>query len=330
MLAIYAFYSKPFGEQDIRVARTHWAVPYVEFLTLAYSAAKCKSFGWKTRLVTDTFGKNLIVNELGITFDEVLVELDNIEKEPKFWAAGKIYAYTKSVLDNGFEPFIMIDNDAGWHKEPPAHYLESRYRCQHIHHDSNLKTVFHNMAHSLVKATDNVFPYDIYHEAIKDPEGIKGGNAGMVICNDKEVIEEFTRYTWALMKSDYFKKMGKTFADGFNLWNVMVEECLLYHIYRRIRHEAPQTVFDFHGLHFPKGTPNPTGYFHLWMSKRNKEILKRTEERAVKFIDKKVTKKIYEYFKKVPNKSGLVAQAAAGGGLVPSPILSKIRITADV
>lgn len=297
MLAIYAFYSRPFGN-DIRSARTHWALPYVEFLTLAYSSAKAKSFGWKTRLVCDEYGKKLIVDDLGIHFDEVHVTLDNIEKDGRFWAAGKLYAYTKGVGET-FEPFIFIDNDAGFHEQPPEHFLTSRYRCQHIHNDKG--GMFHDMVKRIVRTMPDQYPYDIYHEADRNIEGPKGGNAGVVICNDEQLWREFTKYTWDLQNGQFFDNMVKN-AKGnpykeLNLWNVVVEEILLCQLYRRIRHELPQTVFEFNGLHVPVGTSNPTRYFHLWISKRDIKVLRKIEEYAVNFIDPKVSKTIYAYFK---------------------------------
>jgi len=114
--AVYTHYSKPYNS-DIRNSQTHWLFPYLEFLILAYSSAKSKKFFGKTVLVTDSYGKSLIVDSLGIPFDEVIVELDDIEKHNRFWASGKIYGYTKAIKE--FEPFVHFDNDAGFHVKPP-------------------------------------------------------------------------------------------------------------------------------------------------------------------------------------------------------------------
>jgi len=292
MKAIYAHYSTPYGG-DIRNAHTHWAFPYVEFLLLAYSSAKMKFFGNTTTLVTDEYGKKLIIDELQIPFDEVLVELDNCEKKKRFWAAGKIYAYTKAIKE--FEPYIMVDNDAGFHEAPPKELMDEPYLCQHIHHNNNHE--FGNYVRYLVSKTPNVFPYGIFHEFEHE---IHGCNSGIVVCNDKELHDEFSRYTWALMNDPFFdhleKQATKPIYEHFSYWNVVVEEILRCCLHRRLRGKEPRALFDFHGFDFPPNTPNPHKYFHIWGSKRDEEFLKQRELLAVDFLPKELTDRIYNYF----------------------------------
>lgn len=297
MKVIYAHYSKPYGG-DIKKAKTHWAKPYVEFLVLAYSAYKSKEFFGNNTLVVDSYSKKLIIDDLGLEFDEVHVELDDCERNPMFWAAGKLYAYTKFIKE--FEPFMFCDNDAGFHEKPPDYYFKSLYRCQHIHEDKT--NVFGQYIKKLVRDTPNVFPYDIYHEAVKHPDGVKGGNAGMVICNDPELWSEFTRYTWAVMESDFMQKLArgidqKKVFGHMSYWNVVVEEILLLQLYRRLRHELPQTFFEFKGLSPTPGTPNPLKYFHIWGKKSNIQVLNQFEKMAVDYLPEDLTKRIYDYFR---------------------------------
>ncbi len=300
MKAIYAFYSKPFGSIDIRKASTHWSIPYIEFLVLAYSVSKSKSFGFETVLFCDDYGKKLIVDEFGIEFDIVKVELNDIERDPKFWAAGKIYAYTKGINSlGGFEPFVFFDNDAGFHEKPPEHFFESKFRCQHIHHDAG--TVFENQLKKLVKETKNEYPFEIYHECSKRIEGLKGANAGMVFIGDEKLWSEYTRYAWDLIDHPFFDKIAseskKSKFRAISLWNVTVEENLLFLLSRKLNLEQPQTIFEFQGLKVPKDTYNPTKYFHIWGSKNDKDFLKRYEKIAVDFIPKKNSERVYNYFK---------------------------------
>jgi hypothetical protein len=306
MKAIYAYYSKPFGSVDIRKAKTHWITTHSEFFVLCYSVIKMKESGLETVLFCDEYGKKLIIDEFKIPFDIVKVELDGIEKKPRFWASGKIYAYTKGLNSlGGFEPFIMVDNDAGFRKKPPTHFLTSKYRCQSIHIDKN--TVFEQYLKRIQKETKNEFPFDIFHEC-DSLDGLKGGNAGIVVINDERLWSEFTRYTWALMEHSFFDKienensnLNSSYAK-LRLWNVIVEENLLLLLNRRLNFELPQTVFEFTGLFVPRkdnGTtvPNPTQYFHIWGSKKNAKFIKHYEELALNYIPKEISERIYNYFK---------------------------------
>ena len=298
MKAVYTHYSKPYNS-DIRNSQTHWLFPYLEFLILAYSSAKSKKFFGKTVLVTDSYGKSLIVDSLGIPFDEVIVELDDIEQHNRFWASGKIYGYTKAIKE--FEPFVHFDNDAGFHVKPPE--FSDELTVQHIHNEygSTFGNIFGGLVNRLVKETPNEFPYDIYHEAVKGD--LRGCNCGVIFFNDSEVWSEFSRYTWALQNSEFFDKIASEaiapMYKHFNYWNVVIEEILLYSIFKRLKKKEPNKLFDINGFDFPKETPNPLKYFHIWGSKRDREFLKIREKIAVDYLDrydKALVDRIYTFF----------------------------------
>ena len=295
--AVYTHYSQPYGS-DIRKSQTHWLFPYLEFLILAYSSAKSKKFFGSTVLVTDNYGKKLIIDNLKIPFDEVIVELDECENRKRFWASGKIYGYTKAIKE--FEPFVHFDNDAGFHVKPPE--FTNELTVQHIHNDygNHFGDIFNRLVKRLVDETPNEYPYDIYHEAIKGD--LRGCNCGMIIFNDKEVWSEFSRYTWALQNSSFFDKIEKEAVAPlyrhFNYWNVVVEEILLYAIFKRIHNKEPEKLFNFNGFDFPKDTENPLKYFHIWGSKRDREFLKVRERIALNYLDKELTDRIYRYFER--------------------------------
>lgn len=292
--AVYTHYSLPYGS-DIRNS-THWLFQYLEFIILAYSSAKSKKFFGNTVLVTDNYGKKLIIDDLKIPFDEVIVELDGCEKKPRFWASGKIYGYTKAIKK--FEPFVHFDNDAGFHIPPPE--FTSGLTVQHIHHEygNHFGEIFKGLVERIVNETPNEFPYDIYHEAVKGD--LKGCNCGMIAFCDKDVWSEFSRYTWALQESEFFDKIENEAIQPmyrhFNYWNVVVEEILLYAIFKRLKKKEPEKIFDFNGFDFPKDTPNPTKYFHIWGSKKNREFLKVREQIALNYLDKNLTDRILKYF----------------------------------
>ena len=71
----------------------------------------------------------------------------------------------------------------------------------------------------------NVYPFDIYHDMVNQRQGIKGGNAGVVIINDERLLDEFNRYTWDLMEHPYFDKILSESKElnpyrAMNKWNL--------------------------------------------------------------------------------------------------------------
>ncbi len=70
----------------------------------------------ETMLVTDTAGKELLVDRLGLEFREVSTELDRLrDVDPGWWALGKLVAYS---IQN--EPFVHLDTDVFLWRPLPA------------------------------------------------------------------------------------------------------------------------------------------------------------------------------------------------------------------
>ncbi len=300
MKCIYAYYSKPFGSVDIRKTDTHWILAYVEILTIFYSVSKSKEFGFETVLFCDKYGKELLIDTFNIPFDIVKVELDYCETKLRWWAAGKIYAYTKGIESlGGFEPYMVMDNDAGWHNKPPEHYTKSLYRCQSIHIDSGSE--FEKYVQKIVRETKNEYPFDVFHDMINNVNGVRGGNAGMLVIGSEQLWREFTRYTWDLMNNDYFDRIITEQPRVLNpykaigRWNVAIEENLMYQLSRRILKQQPETIYEFTGFIKPVGTES-NGFFHIWGHKKNKKYLKEFEDMIVNYIPKDFVNKVYNYF----------------------------------
>lgn len=112
MHLVQSFWSKPLldeeGKKISNFSYSYWFNKHMFFYTHALSAILLNIFyKGQTILVTDKFGKALLVDSLGLKYDEVIVGLDVLNKYPKdLWALGKLYAY--SILN---KPFIHVDFD---------------------------------------------------------------------------------------------------------------------------------------------------------------------------------------------------------------------------
>jgi hypothetical protein len=112
MRAVWSFWNWPFAARTGR----SWHSPMHHLLAWGLSLSCARRHYPDTMLVTDSAGKKLLVDSLGLEFAEVSTELDRLrDADPGWWALGKLIAY--SIQDR---PFIHIDTDVFlWKPLPP-------------------------------------------------------------------------------------------------------------------------------------------------------------------------------------------------------------------
>ena len=103
MRAVWSLWSRP-----MEVYRHgSWTSEAHHLLAWALSFELARAHYPRTALVTDSAGARLLVDGLGLEFDEVSTELDALsERDPGWWALGKLYAYRAQD-----EPFVHLDSD---------------------------------------------------------------------------------------------------------------------------------------------------------------------------------------------------------------------------
>ena len=112
MRAVWSFWSKPFHAQQGRA----WREPLHHLLAWGLSLRLARRHYPETMLVTDTPGKTLLVDRLGLEFSHVSTDLDRLRKaDPAWWSLGKLTAY--SLQD---QPFVHLDTDVFLWKPLPA------------------------------------------------------------------------------------------------------------------------------------------------------------------------------------------------------------------
>ena len=103
MRAVWSFWSKPF---DVRHHRM-WTSRRHHLLAWVLSFETARQHFETTALVTDDAGARMLVDQLGLPFDEVSTALNVLDDEdPLWWCLGKLYAYRMQT-----EPFVHIDSD---------------------------------------------------------------------------------------------------------------------------------------------------------------------------------------------------------------------------
>jgi hypothetical protein len=113
--AVWTFWSEPF-----RHSLGHgWREPRHHWLAWALSVRLARRHFDTLQLVTDAYGKTMLVDRLGLPFDEVETGLDDFAGvDPEWWALGKLVAYSLQS-----RPFIHLDADVFLWKPLPARLL---------------------------------------------------------------------------------------------------------------------------------------------------------------------------------------------------------------
>ena len=142
MNAVWSLWTLPMREGS---ARGGWPNLRDHMLSWALSVGSARRYFPQTRLVTDTPGARLLVDQMQLPFDTVSTALDALDgSDPELWAMGKIAAYRAQP-----EPFVHIDSDVYlWQQLPDAlltadvlaaypeyrPYGRSEYRCASLRH----------------------------------------------------------------------------------------------------------------------------------------------------------------------------------------------------
>jgi hypothetical protein len=121
--AVWSFWSKPFRAGT----GPSWREPVHHLLAWGLSLRLARSHCPETMLVTDTPGRALLVDELGLSFGEVSTALDELDDaDPGFWMLGKLVAYSMQDV-----PFVHLDTDVFLWRPLPASVAGAPVFAQH-------------------------------------------------------------------------------------------------------------------------------------------------------------------------------------------------------
>jgi hypothetical protein len=112
MRAVWSFWTTPFRAHY----HSTWASPVDHLFAWVISLHAAAVHYPDTLLITDSPGKHLLVNQLGLPFRAVSTELDKLAaSDTSWWMLGKLVAYRLQT-----EPFVHVDSDVFLWKPLPA------------------------------------------------------------------------------------------------------------------------------------------------------------------------------------------------------------------
>lgn len=116
MRPVMSFWSEPY----IKDHYNHWINGNTWNLSWILSVESVSKIYGKPHLYTDSAGKNFLVDQLGLQFESVSLDLNDLKgKNSKFFSLGKTYAMSLQK-----EPFFHIDYDAYLFESIPVDLLD--------------------------------------------------------------------------------------------------------------------------------------------------------------------------------------------------------------
>ena len=289
MIAVWSFWSKPY----LSSRRQIWLTERHHLLSWILSVQLARQHFHRTRLVTDEYGANLLIDGLHLEFDEVKIVLNALdEQDAKWWALGKLYTYR---LQN--EPFIHIDSDVFLWKPLPvtaqtqvfAQNPEYFYQGASFYKPDELTRLVQQQGGWLPEE----WQWYQAHRKTQRAEccGIFGGNA-------IEFINYYADLAIRTIEHVDNRQVWQILDDAIER-NILLEQyllsaCINYRNYQPNRHRSPIIVdylFASEADAFTAEKSAAAGYTHLIAdTKRNEAVAHNLEQKV-----KKNYPEIYQY-----------------------------------
>ena len=158
-----------------------WLKKKYFYIAWALSIYRIKKHYKKTVLVTDLIGKELLIDKLKFPYDEVDLELENLDTNHSLWAIGKLKTYAKPKT-----PFLHLDGDVFIWKKLPNFSHRNELIIQNFEYNEN----YYSLSLEEIDKYFDFIPNDIY-KIVKERKNIVSVNAGTFGSNDNSFISQY-------------------------------------------------------------------------------------------------------------------------------------------
>ena len=277
ILATWSFWSKPYASFH----HNAWMSEKHHLLSWILSVGTAQQYYRDTLLVTDNIGAQLLVNDLGLGFRNVSLELNKLEEaDPHWWTLGKLYTYMSQQ-----QPFIHIDNDVFLWKRLPLELSRSPVFAQNPERFTFGEGAYRpDLWEEAVRAVDGELPSEwTWYTHRRGSEAVCCGIVGG--C-DNEFMAYYADRAIHMVQNAQNKRALVTSTEKLG-FNILVEQyflsaCVNYH---RLCPQSPFFGIDIKYLFATEEemtiNAERAGYTHLIAgSKRNVGIAERLERRV--------------------------------------------------
>ena len=279
---MWSFWTKPF--------RCHynetWLSAKHHLLAWVLSVETARRHYPQTLLVTDNEGAEMLVNGIGLEFDQVSTALNGFDtSDADWWVLGKLYAYRAQE-----EPFVHIDNDVFLWSGLPEELMTAPLCAQNPEYFSfELPSYYRPLVYDQALRNGNGWSPDEWTWYVSKRGG-RAINCGFFGGTRLDFINYYAdlairflenplnRSVWACVES---KRRDNVIFEQY-----LLSACMVFH-----EHWANSPFKDisirflFHSLEdaFLPERAREAGYTHMIAgAKRNKKFTKRLEQRVAR------------------------------------------------
>lgn len=279
MRPVWSLWTKP-----LKGGRSNWASEFHHLLGWILSVETARKHYPQTALVTDDAGAEMLIEGIGLQFDDVSTALnDLISHDPNWWAFGKMYAYRCQE-----EPFVHIDNDVFlWNRLPERLELAGVFG-QNLEYISFGRTYYRpEQLEYAIRSVNGWTPEEI-DSYISCDGTFRATCCGIMGGNRLDFIRYYADLAIRMMEHPVNQAAWRSLNDGMML-NLIFEQYLLSACieYHKDKHGSPykdvRDEYLFESTSHAQETAATVGYTHLiGPAKKNNIIAERLENRVKK------------------------------------------------
>lgn len=282
--SVWSFWSKPFQAHR----HSTWFSEKHHLLSWILSLETARKHYPKTMLVTDDTGSKMFIDGMGLDFDFVSTELNELKPyDPDWWVLGKLWAYRCQT-----EPFVHIDNDVFLWKALPDAVTKAPVLAQNPEyfifgeHHATCWWYRPEIFDERVKMVNGWLPdewnwYVANRRELAYCTGILGGNHVDFISHYADLALKIATHP---RNQEAFSLMENKIGDCLLIEQYLLAACLEYHnhnVNSKFQNVQIECLFQSPEAAFSSSQPEKVGYTHLiGGTKQNQEIAQRLEKRV--------------------------------------------------
>ena len=192
-----------------------WLNMRFHLISWALSCLQLKKFYSDVELITDEFGKFLLIDQLGLPYTKVSVKLNQLDYyNHNLWSLGKIYAY--SMQDS---PFLHVDSDVYIYERFSTQLESSSLIAQNLEKDFSF---YYDLVSTLIEK--KFYVPDFILRARTLGFGSSAYNAGIIGGQNIEFFKAFCKQAFEFVD----RNCDKLVDIEFGLFNTIFEQQLFY------------------------------------------------------------------------------------------------------
>ena len=192
-----------------------WIERKYNLMSWALSCLQFREFYDNVELVTDKAGKALLIDELGLPYTDVQLELDRLNGyNEDIWVLGKLHTY--AIQD---EPFIHADGDIFIWQRLAAEIENSSLISQHLEVDY---PYYEGIIAEIEEKFDYI-PQSIVDQRASDT-GVRACNAGILGGHNVDFFQNYTEEAFKFIDNNKVHVHN----EQIGYYNIVFEQYLFY------------------------------------------------------------------------------------------------------